>query len=283
VPPSWTCFRCSTANPVSARQCLSCGAQRPSVLDPAAVLDESFAEGLVGVLGSSAGRPHSETLAGLERLVEQALSGTLPAKEFARRMRQASRGLEKVFAALAAELGRVPEATPAYTREVGNALKVARGLFRAALSELEAFGERADRTRLQVGMLVAQRAEEHYQSLLEGLQEDAAGHPFEGESDLLRRLAGAVMEGEIPLEAYRARVEQLQQAVRAWLTRAASSLETAFVASLAFDGARPETMVQAGRDLEAATRDLGRVILALHDPESTRAAAQQILRDQAQS
>jgi hypothetical protein len=42
-------------------------------------------------------------------------------------------------------------------------------------------------------------------------------------------------------------------------------------------------MVQAGRDLEAATRDLGRVILALHDPESTRAAAQQILRDQAQS
>ena len=36
-------------------------------------------------------------------------------------------------------------------------------------------------------------------------------------------------------------------------------------------------------DRKVATRDLGRVILALHDPERTRAAAQQILRDQAQS
>ncbi|NMA27684.1 MAG: hypothetical protein GX934_07975 [Burkholderiales bacterium] len=283
MPPTWICFQCSTANPVSARQCLACGAQRPSVLDPAAVLDESFAEGLVGVLGASESRPHSETLAGLERLVEQALAGTLPAKEFARRMRQASRGLEQVFATLAAELSRVPEATPAYTREVENALKVARGLFRTALSELESFGDRADRIRMQVGMLVAQRAEEYYQGLLEGLQADAAGHPFEGESDLLRRLAGAVIEGELSLEDYRARVEQLQQAVRGWLTSAERNLETAFVASLAFDGARPETMVQAGRDLEAATQDLGRVILALHDPESTRAAARQILRDQAQN
>jgi len=42
-------------------------------------------------------------------------------------------------------------------------------------------------------------------------------------------------------------------------------------------------MVQAGRDLETATRELGRVILVLHDPESTRAAAQQISRDQGPS
>jgi len=253
------------------------------VLDPAAALDESFAAGLVRALGSSAARPRSETLAGLERLVEQALLGTLTAKEFARRMRQASRGLEQVFATLASELGRVPEATLAYTQEVENALRVARGLFRAALSELEAFGDRADRIRLQVGMLVAQSAEERYQALLESLQADAVGHPFAGESDLLRRLAGAVIEGAMPLEEYRVRMEQLRQAVRAWLASATNSIETAFAASLAFDGARPETMVQAGRDLEAASRELGRVILVLHDPESTRAAVKQILRDQGQS
>lgn len=76
-----------------------------------------------------------------------------------------------------------------------------------------------------------------YQGLLESPQADAVGHPFGGESDLLRRLAGAVIEGEMPLEECRARTEQLQQAVRGWLASATSGLETAFAASLAFAGA----------------------------------------------
>ncbi len=277
----WTCFQCGTTSPVSARRCLACGAQRPSVLDPAAVLDESFAEGLVRALESSSKTPRSETLAGLEALVEKAISGVLPPKEFARRMRQAARGLEQVFATVAADLARVPEASPTYAREVETGLRIARGLFRLALSELEAFGERADRIRLQVGMLVAQRAEEHYQGLLRALQADAAGHPFGSESDVPRRLAGAVMEGELTLEEYRTRMEQLHLAIRGWLDGASRSLETAFAACLAFDGASPETMIQAGRDLEEASRDLGRVILILHDPEKTRAAARQILSGEA--
>jgi len=37
----------------------------------------------------------------------------------------------------------------------------------------------------------------------------------------------------------------------------------------------------AGQDLEFACRELGRVILALHDPESTRQAARQVLHDEA--
>lgn len=278
----WTCFQCQAANAMASRHCSSCGATRPPVIQPPAGLDGSYAEALVSTLASSSsGPPRSDMLAGLERLVQQADSGVLTPEGFGEKMRTASHALDEVFASMEAELFEVPEADEDYTRAVETGLETSKALFKLALAELEAFAARPDSGRLRVGMLVAEKAEEHYQGLLDSVRVDAVGHRFTGEPDLVRRLAGAVMEGVLPVEEYRERMARLQEAVEGWLAEGARLLQAGFAAAREYDGVRQEGVAQAGQDLESASRELGRVILAIHDPESTREAARHILHGEA--
>lgn len=282
MSPTWNCFRCQTANASASRHCSSCGAVRPPVAQAPPGLDEAFAEALASTLAStSSGTPRSDMLAGLEALVQQVDSGAMSPEAFGQKMHQASVGLDEVFTSMEAELLEVPEADLEYTQAVETGLEVSRGLFRLALAELESFSRDCDHGHLRVGLLVAEKAEEHYQGLLDTVREDAVGHRFGGEADLVRRLAGAVLEGVLPVHDYQERLGQLQGAVEGWLAEATRLLETGFRKAREFDGVNPEVAALAGQDLESACRELGRVILALHDPESTREAARQVLHDEA--
>jgi len=229
VSPSWNCFQCQAANAAVSRHCSSCGAVRPPVAQAPPGLDDTFAEALASTLAStSSGTPRSDMLAGLEALVRQVDSGALSPEAFGQKMHQASVGLDEVFASMEAELLEVPEADPEYTQAVETGLEVSRGLFRLALAELESFATHSDPNHLRVGLLVAEKAEEHYQGLLDTVREDAVGHRFGGEADLVRRLAGAVLEGVLPVHDYQERLGQLQGAVEGWLAEATRLLETGF-------------------------------------------------------
>ncbi len=281
---TWVCFQCQAVNPLSSRQCSSCGAASPPVVPAPSTLDDSFAESLASTLAStSPSPPRSDMLAGLERLVGEVDSGGIPPEEFGEKMRTAAHALDEVFAAMAAEIFEVPEADEAYVQAVETGLETSRDLFKLALAELETYAGHPDPSHLRVGMLVAEKAEEHYQSLLESVQREAVGHGFSGSPDLVRRLAGAVLEGVLPLEEYQERLGQLQQALEFWLAEGTRRLRAGLAAAAAFDGRTEEQVARAGQELEAASRELGRVILALHDPESTREAARHILHEEAAS
>ncbi len=279
---TWNCFQCQAANAASSRHCSSCGAARPPVIQASAGLDEAFAEALASTLAStSSGTPRSDMLAGLERLVQQVDCGELAPEAFSQKMHEVSNRLDEVFASMEAELLEVPEADPEYTHAIETGLEASRGLFKLALAELEAFAAHSDDSHLRVGMLVAEKAEEHYQGLLDRVREDAVGHRFGGEADLARRLAGAVLEGVLPVQDYRDQMARLQAAVEAWLAEGTRLMQAGFTLALEFDGVNQETAARAGQALESASRELGRVILAIHDPESTREAARHLLHGEA--
>lgn len=272
----WTCFQCEAPNPATARHCSACGAQRPPVMQPLAEADEAPTP-VTSTTEPGVGR--TDMLSGLSRLVARAASGELSPEAFAERMRSAASGLDQVFHGLAAELYELPGTEEEYARAIETGLEDASALFRMALAELEEFGHGADPARLRVGMLVAEKAEEHYQGLLAGVRADATGQPFSGESDRVRRLAGAVLEGALSLEDYRVRLGEVEHAIRGWLHHGSERLEAGLAIAREFDGLRTEPLNQAAEHLEQAAQDLGKVILAIYDPEVTREAARQILDD----
>jgi len=282
VSSTWICFQCQAVNPLATRQCSSCGAAAPPVVPASSGLDDSFAEALASTLASTASTsPRSDMLAGLESLVGQVDSGEIAPGAFAEKMHTASQALDEVFAAMAAEIFEVPEADEAYVQAVETGLETSRALFKLALVELESYAAHPDPGHLRVGMLVAEKAEEHYQGLLQSVQREAVGHRFSGSPDLVRRLAGAVLEGVLPLEDYRDRLGQLQEALEVWLAEGTRLLRSGLAAAREFDGLAEDGVAGAGQDLEAASRELGRFILAIHDPESTRESARHILHEEA--
>ncbi|MGI5844096.1 MAG: zinc finger Ran-binding domain-containing protein [Candidatus Xenobium sp.] len=282
---TWICSQCQTANPLADHRCSSCGAEAPPAVPTPGGLDDSFAEVLASTLASTASSPpRSDMLAGLESLVGQVDSGDMSPEAFAEKMRTASQALDEVFAAMAAEIFEVAEADEAdeaYVQAIETGMETSRALFKMALAELESYAEHPDPGHLRVGMLVAEKAEEHYQGLLESVQMEAVGHRFSGSPDLVRRLAGAVLEGVLSLEDYQEQLGQLQEALEAWLAEGTRLLRSGLAKARDFDGRADEGVARAGQELESASRELGRVILAIHDPESTREAARQILHEEA--
>lgn len=270
--PAWTCFQCEAPNPMAARHCSACGARRPPVVQPLAEADEAPAE-----VVPPAEPAASDMLSGLARLVAQAGSGQMAPAAFAERMRVAAGGLDEVFGGMAAELFALPEADEGYLTALESGLEDAASLFRIALAELEGFGESADPARLRIGMLVAEKAEEHYQGLVAGVRADAAGHGLRGQADRVRRLAAEVLDGTLTVEGYRVCLADLEEAIRGWLRDGAARAEAGLAAAREFDGTRVEPLNRAAAELEEATQALGQVILALHDPEATRQAARRIL------
>lgn len=268
--PGWSCFQCEAPNPLTARHCSSCGAQRP----PMPLADDEVPE-----TPPRPETPPSDMLIGLMRLVRQAATGEMAPADFAARMQAAGAGLDEVFAGMAAELYEIPQGDEGYVDGLEAALHDVGSLFRLALAELAAFGPAGDPGRLRVGMWVAEKAEEQYQALLASVQADAAGHALGGHRDEVRRLAAAVAEGALSLEDYRARLAETGEAVAGWLQSGGEAARAGLAAALEFDGLRAEPLERSAALLEQASRDLGRVILAFHAPEATREAARKILAE----
>lgn len=254
---------------MAARHCSTCGALRPPVAQSLEDAEEPTAP--------EAPTESSDMLTGLARLVRHAAAGELSPADFAERMRGAAARLDEVFGGMAEELFALPDADEGYLQALETGLEDAAALFRIALAELEAFGEAADPARLRLGMRIAEKAEEGYQAMLAGVQADAAGHGFRGEPDQFRRMAGAVLDGELPLEGYRTRLQEMEELVGRAVQAAGERLKAGFAAAREFDGRRTEPVSRAAEHLEAAAQDLSHVILALHDPEATRQAARRIL------
>lgn len=84
------------------------------------------------------------------------------------------------------------------------------------------------------------------------------GHRFSGSPDLVRRLAGAALEGVLSLEDHRERLGQLQDALEAWLAEGTRLLRSGLAKAREFDGRTEEGVAQAGQELESASRELGR-------------------------
>lgn len=254
---------------MAARHCSTCGALRPPVAQSLEDAEEPTAP--------PAAPESSDMLTGLARLVRHAAAGELTPAEFADRMRVAASRLDEVFGGMAEELFALPDADEAYLQALETGLEDAASLFRIALAELEAFGEAADPARLRLGMRIAEKAEEGYQGMLAGVQADAAGHALRGEPDQFRRMAGEVLEGALPLEGYRLRVQEMQELVERAVGSATERLKEGFAAAREFDGVRTDPVERAAARMESAVQDLSHVILALHDPEAIRQAARRIL------
>lgn len=257
---------------MAARHCSTCGALRPPVA-------QSLEEPEETEVPTARQDPpaSSDMLTGLARLVRHASAGELSPADFAERMRVAAARLDEVFGGMAAELFALPDADEGYLQALETGLEDAAALFRIALAELEGFGEEADPARLRLGMRIAEKAEEGYQAMLAGVQADAAGHTLRGEPDQFRRMAGEVLEGALSLEGYRLRLQEMQELVDRAVGSATERLKEGFAAAREFDGLRTEPVERAAGRMESAVQDLSHVILALHDPEAIREAAQRIL------
>ena len=274
----WTCFVCGRVNEVTERYC-RCGAARPRMAnDFAAWTGDNNQESAVVSSAQESQEMVVQTsmLTGLADLVRQAASGSLSPSAFAEKMRTAAKQLDSVFLSIARDLDNTPsdEDDQEYVEAVKTALKDAAALFQIALAQLQRFGSSQNVRDLRVGMMIAERAEEAYQATEEELNRDARGYNLSGATDIVRRLAGEVVVGNLTLDEYRQTLDQVEKASGLWLQRGEAKLKSAFAAARAFSGRGVGLSQEAGTLLEEAAQALANVILAVHTQEEAERVAQ---------
>lgn len=274
---SWNCFQCQSPNFMSAKHCSVCGAQRPPVAEALETMEAGPAvENLVNAVTDDT-QPQSDMLAGLAALVKSAADGDIKVGIFIQQLRSIRKNLDKAFGDIYRSLDQVSEAEDTeYVQAVQAGLQDSAALFRLALTYLERFGERQDLAKLRVGMMVAEKAEECYNAVMGGLQEDAAGGNLAGHQDIIRSLANQVVSGALSLEDYVSRLEEVDTAVHIWLKSGTERLEAGLAAAKLFDGKKVGNLGKAGELLDLASQDLGHVILAIHNSQAVEAAVDKL-------
>lgn len=271
----WVCFKCHAPNEMSSRYCQVCNAVRPPGAE--ALNDEGEDLPMDGLgLGPEYLQTQSSMLAGLAASIRDVASGRISAREFRGRMSAAGEGVDEIFGAIGYELSNGEGGNSDYSLVVQNALEDARLLFRLALSQLEAYRGRRDNATLRMGMILAEKAEECYQSVRRGVDADASGHNLRGRADVVRRLAARLMEGSMSREEYREEIEAVEKAVQSWLDDGMEQLNAGLAAAKVFDGSQYSAIQKVGEMLEDATDSFAQVILAIHTADSVLSVANEI-------
>jgi hypothetical protein len=252
------------------RHCAACGAHRPALV-AAQDAEEPLA------MAEPPAEESGDLLGGLRKLVRAAAGGALKPHDFAQRMRSSVPAVDEAFDGIQAELESLPAGDEDYAGTVASSLQDARSLFHLALAELEVFGVEPHEAHLRLGMLLAEKGQEQYLRLLGTVREDAAGHPYAGQSDVVRRLAGEVLEGRLSLEVYREQLEEIAREAGSLLDQGRLKLAEGLGLATRFGGASRAQVDEAALLLDEGTELLGRVVLMFHDADAARRAARDIL------
>lgn len=274
----WTCFTCHSPNDLTSKYCSVCGAQRPPVADSLETIEAR--DSLTESVPAPPEKVEAETdmLAGLASLIRAAANGKITPADFARRMSTASGNIDKAYAELTEQINQLDTSgdNEEYAQSITTALDDSHYLFSLAFRELEGFGRRKDMTRLRIGMLLAEKAEDCFQAVLRGIQHDAEGHNLQGHTDVIRTLAFQVLEGSITLEQYREAIGVVDEGVHTWLRSGTEKIEAGLATAKLFDGSQFSAIDKVGQMMEEATDDLANVILAVHTPEAINEAVENI-------
>ncbi len=268
----WTCVYCGHPNPYNARFCVNCNARIPDLRQK--FIQEQDKEEPVSVSKNAefkAPKP-GDIVGGLFELSDKALSGEISPAEFGDTIMFMSENIQAAFDTIFSELEQIPEDVGDYASNVREIVEEVQFMLTKGLEEMYLFSQDQDPSHIRFGRMIAQRAELDYIGVMEMVNADAHANPFEGESNVLGRMASLVMRGEMDSNTFCENVSTLENTVLGYIDKSKKILKDAFKKAKEFDGSNEEVLTKAIDQTKEATEVLSKAILNLYDPEEVRSA-----------